>query len=96
MLVSNDPAVNQPPLVGAGAYDYIQKQKEAILEERQMYVELLREHDCLLALLAQHDQERVCLREALAKAVGQEAVDVAIQEAEEKSLSQYGQVLRIS
>jgi hypothetical protein len=96
MLVSNDPAVDQTSLIGAGAYDYIQKQREAILEERQMYVELLTEHDDLLALLAQHDQERVCLREALAKAVGQEAVDVAIQEAEEKSLSQYGQVLRMS
>jgi chromosome segregation ATPase len=96
MLVSNDPAVDQTSLVGTGAYDYIQKQREAILEERQMYVELLTEHDDLLALLAQHDHERVCLREAFAKAVGQEAVDAAIQKAGEKSLSQYGQVLRMS
>jgi hypothetical protein len=96
MLVSNDPGTDQTSLVGAGAYDYIQKQKEAILEERQMYVELLTEHDDLLALLAQYDHQRVCLREALAKAVGHEAVDVAIQEAEEKSRSQYGQVLRMS
>lgn len=94
MLVSNDP--DQTSLVGAGAYDYIQKQREAILEERQVYVGLLAEHDDLLAVLAQNDQVGVCLREALLKAAGQEAVDAAIHEAEEKSLSQYGQVLRMS
>jgi uncharacterized protein YgiM (DUF1202 family) len=81
-------------LAGAGAYDYIVKQKEAIKEERAMYLELLSEHDSLLALLAQTEEERTCLRDALAKCVGQEAVYAVIQGAEASSLARYGIFIR--
>ena len=81
-------------IMGAGAYDYILKQKESIKEERAMYIELLSEHDSLLALLAQRDEEKSCLSSALKDATGQEGVDAAIKEAERNSLTSYGNFLR--
>jgi hypothetical protein len=92
MLVSEDPTADrrESPFAGADAYDYIQRQKEAIQEERKMYLELLSEHDDLLALLFQQDQERASLRAALADAGGQEAVDKAMEEAQSQSLAQFG------
>ena len=61
-----------------------------------MYLEFLAEHDDLLALLAQHDLERTCLKEAMFEAGLQAAVDEAVRKAEEKSAEQYGRIIRIS
>jgi DNA repair exonuclease SbcCD ATPase subunit len=80
----------------AAAFDLIQKHKEEIQEERRMYMEFLAEHDDLLALLAQQDLERICLREELSNAGGQAAVDRALQRAEEKTVSQYGKIIRLA
>lgn len=99
MLVSNAPAATDrfgPSLTNAEAFDLIRKQKEDIQEERTMYLEFLAEHDDLLALLAQHDLERTCLKEAMFEAGLQAAVDEAVRKAEEKSAEQYGRIIRIS
>jgi chromosome segregation ATPase len=77
-------------------YDEIQQQKEAIEEERNMYFELLAEHDDLLALLAQHDLVRTSLHEALSQTGGPEAVENAIRSAEEKAISQYGKFVKLT
>jgi hypothetical protein len=77
MLVNSDPALDrlEPSLTSAEGFDLIRKQKEDIQEERKMYLELILEHDDLLALLAQHDLECACLKEALSEAIGEDAVD---------------------
>lgn len=80
----------------SAAYDLIQRQKEEIQEERKMYLEFLAEHDDLLALLAQQDVERICLRDALSSALGEEAVEKAVRAAEEKTMSQYGKIIKVS
>ena len=68
----DDPALERvnPPYLGTEAFDLIRKQREEIQEERKMYLEFLAEHDDLLALLAQNDLERECLKEALSRTVG--------------------------
>lgn len=78
------------------ALDMLQQQKEAIHEERQLYLELLAEHDDLLALVAQQDIEKETLQEALLHAVGREAVDEAFKTAEEKAMAQFGKRVRLS
>jgi hypothetical protein len=88
-------------LIGDGpssseAYDFIDTLKAEIQEERQMYQELLAEHDDLLALLAQQDLEKSSLNQALANAAGPRAVDAAIQEAEEKAIQQFGKYVRLA
>jgi hypothetical protein len=99
MLVSNDPATTdrfESSLSNSEAFDLIRKQKEEIQEERRMYLEFLAEHDDLLALLAQHDLERTCLKEALCEAGLEEAVDEAVRKAEDKSVEQFGKIIRVS
>ena len=101
MLVgNNDPAtMDARPdgiMTSAEAFDLINKQKEEIQEERLMYLEFLSEHEDLLALLAQHDVERACLKRFMAERLGEEAVDQAIREAEEKSKAKFGQTIRVS
>ena len=59
-----------------------------------MYIELLSEHDSLLALLAQRDEERASLLSALKDLAGQEGVDAAIREAERNSMTRYGNIVR--
>jgi len=78
------------------AYDYIIEQKIAIQEERNMYQELLVEHDSLLALLAQQDLEKESLNTALADAAGTDAVEAAILEAEEKAIQQFGKYIQVT
>ena len=80
----------------AETYDFITEQKIAIQEERQMYQELLAEHDDLLVLLAQQDLEKASLNEALMNVAGQSAVDAAIQEAEENAVKQFGKYVRLA
>ena len=78
------------------AFDYVRKQKIAIQEERAMYLELLAEHDDLLALLAQQDLEKTSLQSALSRVAGNEAVEAAIQEAEGNALKQFGKYVRLA
>jgi hypothetical protein len=78
------------------AFDFVMEQKVAIQEERQLYQELLAEHDDLLALLAQQDLEKASLYEALMNVAGQTAVDAAIQEAEDKAVKQFGTYVRLT
>lgn len=92
-----DPALERvnPPLVGVEAFDLIRKQKEEIQEERKMYLEFLAEHDDLLALLAQHDLERECLKEALSQTAGMDAVEEVLRKVEQKALEQFGNVIKV-
>jgi hypothetical protein len=78
------------------AFDYIQQQKVAIQEERQMYQELLAEHDDLLALLAQQDLEKASLHAALSDAAGADAVAAAVKEAEENAVKQFGRYIQLA
>jgi hypothetical protein len=98
MLVTNDPAADrfESAPTSAEAFDLILRHKEEIQEERKMYLEFLAEHDDLLALLAQHDLERACLKEALCEVGGDQAVDEAVRRAEEKSIAEFGKILRVS
>ena len=50
--------------------------------EREMYQELLSEHEDLLALLAQQDCEKKFLQQALAELGGNDAIEKAIHQAE--------------
>ena len=83
-------------LVGTKSYDIIQKQKEAIQEERSVYLELLEEHNTLLAFLAQQIAERDCLKQALLDSVGQGAIDAAMEKAEASAFEQFGKVMKVS
>jgi chromosome segregation ATPase len=98
MLVNNDPAMDRPDgiMTSSEGFDLIRKQKDEIQEERQMYLEFLSEHEDLLALLAQHDIERACLKSFMVERLGEDAVDQAILEAEETSRSKFGQTIRTS
>lgn len=77
-------------------YDVIQKQKQAVQEERSMYYGLLAEHDDLLALLAQQDIVRVCFSSALTDAAGPEAVDGVMRKAEAEAIGQYGKYVKLT
>lgn len=105
MLVTNntendDPALERTtessPFVGVEAFDLIQRQKQDIQEERKMYLEFLTEHDDLLALLAQNDLERECLKDALSKAAGTDAVDEVLRTVEGKALEQFGNIIKVA
>lgn len=78
------------------AYDLIQQQKIAIQEERAMYLELLAEHDDLLALLAQQELEKNSLNAALTEAAGPQAVDAAMADAEENAVKQFGKYIKLA
>jgi DNA repair exonuclease SbcCD ATPase subunit len=85
-----------PALSAMDAYDLVHEQKIAIQEERAMYLELLADHDDLLALLAQQDLEKASLHAALARLAGQEAVDDAMAVAEENAVHQFGKYVKLS
>ena len=80
----------------AQLYDVIQQQKQAIEDERNVYFELLAEHDDLLALLAQHDLVRTALIDALSQATGATGVENAIKKAEERAIAQYGKFVKLA
>lgn len=99
LVVHENPA--EDDVAGEGlspvaAYDLIQQQKIAIQEERAMYLELLAEHDDLLALLAQQDLEKSSLNAALSRVAGPEAVDAAMLDAEENAVKQFGKYVKLS
>ena len=76
-------------------HDFILELNQAVKEERKMYHDLLAEHEDLLALLAQQDLEKTSLQAALTDSVGQDAVDMAILEAEEQAVEQFGKYIRL-
>jgi hypothetical protein len=82
-------------LPSAEAFDLIRKQKEEIQEERMMYSETLQEHDDLLALVAQQDLEKTCLREALIEVAGYQVADEAMKRAEEFAVNRYGNAVQV-
>lgn len=100
--LSQNPAVDderqgcEDDMPAAHLYDIIEKQKQAIGEERAMYQDLLEEQDELLAVLAQQDLLKAVFKDALARFGGQSAVDEATQEAQEKSMAQYGNPIRLT
>ncbi len=77
-------------------YEAVKNQKETIEEERSVYFELLAEQDDLFALLAQQDLMESCLKAALRRLGGAEAVEEAAQEAREKAEAQYGKYIEVS
>jgi hypothetical protein len=98
IIVSDNPIDNDtsPGLSALDVFDFVHEQKIAIQEERAMYLELLAEHDDLLALLAQQDLERASLHAALARVAGQEAVDDAMAVAEKNALHEFGKYVKLA
>lgn len=75
--------------------DLIRELQSEMSQERDMYQDLLSEHEDLLALLAQQDCEKKCLQQALTDADGKDAVERAILAAEEKVVQQFGKYVQI-
>lgn len=80
----------------AHLFDVVQQQQRAIEDERNVYFELLAEHDDLLALLAQHDLLRTVLVDALANSGGQASVEEAIASAEKQAVELYGKFMKFA
>mmetsp|Transcript_48686 Transcript_48686/g.72249 ORF Transcript_48686/g.72249 Transcript_48686/m.72249 type:complete len:525 (+) Transcript_48686:88-1662(+) len=76
-------------------YDLIMDLKTSVKEERELYRELLVEHEDLLALLAQQDMEKRSLEAALSNHSGEKAVEMAIHEAEENAVEQFGEFVTL-
>jgi len=74
--------------------DCIKELQTEIGQERDMYSELLGEHEDLLALLAQMDCEKKYLSAALEEVKGKDVVERIINEAEEKIVEQAGNYVR--
>ena len=97
------PAVEDPPKEGKSEddlrtvelYDKIHEQAEAMQKAREVHRALQVEHEDLLALLAQQEEVKRSLENALAQVGGQQAVEAAIREAEESSIAQYGHSVRV-
>lgn len=84
-----------PDMDPADQLDLIRELQSEMKQEREMYQDLLAEHEDLLALLAQQDCEKKCLQNALAEANGHDAVERAILEAEQKVIERYGKYVQI-
>ena len=78
------------------AFDLIRKQQKEIQEERMMYSETLQEHEDLLALVAQQDLEKSCLREALIEVAGDDVANDAMRRAEEFAVIRYGNAVQVT
>ena len=83
-------------LPSAEAFDLIRRQQNEIKEERMMYNETLKEHEDLLALVAQQDIEKSYLREALIEVAGDDVANDALKRAEEIAVSRYGNAVHVS
>ena len=92
-LCSNN---SEMTVLSAEALDFIRKQQKEIQEERMMYSETLKEHEDLLALVAQQDLEKSCLREALVKVAGDATAIDALKRAEEFAISRFGNAVQVS
>lgn len=84
-----------PDMDPSDQLDLIRELQSEMKQEREMYQDLLAEHEDLLALLAQQDCEKKCLQQALAEANGNDAVEKAILEAEQKVIERYGKYVQI-
>lgn len=100
---TRDDVLMQPSLldmsmtsINAATFDRLQNFKEEMHEERKIYLELLAEHDDLLALLAQLDVEKKSLKDALVKVAGQAAVDEALTNALEQTFEEHGGVIKLA
>ena len=76
-------------------HDIVLELKQTVREERQLYQDLLSEHEDLLALLAQQDLEKSSLQYALVKSAGEEAVENAFIQAEKQSVQQFGKYIKL-
>ncbi len=76
-------------------HDVMLELKQTVREERQVYQDLLSEHEDLLALLAQQDLEKSSLQLALVQSVGEAAVENAFLEAERQSVQQFGKYIKL-
>jgi len=74
----------------ARLYDEIHKLEKAIKHDHLLYKNLLDQQDQLFAILAQKELMRECLNDVLLRHGGQQAVDTAMREADERSLELYG------
>lgn len=74
----------------ARLYDEIHKLQQAIKHDHLLYKNLLDQQDQLFAILAQKDLIRESLNDVLLRHGGQQAVDTAMREADERSLQLYG------
>uniref|UniRef100_A0A7S0GLK1 Uncharacterized protein n=1 Tax=Proboscia inermis TaxID=420281 RepID=A0A7S0GLK1_9STRA len=91
--------MNTSDLMGMSAeelYDMVSQLRESVKEERDLYHELLAEHEDLLALLAQQDLERSSLQASLSNHAGESAVADAIREAEESAVARFGEYVRLA
>lgn len=76
-------------------HDIVLELKQTVRDERQVYQDLLSEHEDLLALLAQQDLEKSSLQYALVKSAGEEAVENAFIQAEKQSVQQFGKYIKL-
>jgi chromosome segregation ATPase len=77
-------------------YDAVQKQNKELEEERIVYFGLLSEHDELLASFAQQELVKESFKRALKRQCGTDAVDAALQEAEEQAQMMYGKFVKLN
>jgi chromosome segregation ATPase len=101
---TNNPAVEREDrddevigsVTASKMYDAVQKQKKELEEERIVYFGLLSEHDELLASFAQQELVKESFKRALKRQCGTEAVDAALQEAEEQAQMKYGKYVKLN
>ena len=77
-------------------HDRVQELQMAVNIERKQYKELLEEHETLLAVLAQQDLERTTLCTALAQSAGKDAVEQAIENAQQTAIQKFGEYIQVS
>jgi hypothetical protein len=93
---SSKTPLHEVSLSTAEAFDLIRKQKKEIEEERKRHREDIDEYESLLALVAQQDLEKKCLKEVLIEFAGEEAAREAVRNAEEMAAMNYGTVVRVN
>ncbi|GKY97940.1 hypothetical protein MPSEU_000752000 [Mayamaea pseudoterrestris] len=72
-------------------YDETQRLNERLAHDRAVYLELLSQHDDLLAVLAQENAMRKCIEAALEKVGGKPALEQALMEASSGSMAEHGE-----
>ena len=80
--VASNTEAKEIDVVAFDQLDLIRDLQSEMNAEREMYQELLSEHEDLLALLAQQDCEKKFLQQALAEFGGNDAIEKAIHQAE--------------
>jgi len=88
--VEDDAARDKAEETYAELYDKVHQQALAIEKERELHKAATAENEEILALLGSMEVTQQTLKDALARAGGQEALDVALLEAKETAISLYG------